>query len=45
MTRVLLNAGADLALKNHEGRTALSLAIENKDEEIVKLLKSRGAPE
>ena len=41
---LLLNAGADMSLKNHDGQTALSRAIENKDEEIVTLLKSRGAP-
>jgi ankyrin repeat protein len=42
---LLLNAGADLTIRDKEGQTALSLARENHQEEIVKLLKSRGAPE
>jgi ankyrin repeat protein len=41
----LLNAGADVTFQNHEGKTALALARENDKDEIVKLLKSRGAPE
>jgi len=41
-----LNAGADSALKDHEGKTALALAREKDDnDEAVKLLKQRGAPE
>jgi ankyrin repeat protein len=43
--RILLNAGADMTVKNNEGKTALRLAIESDQEDIVKLLKSRGAPE
>ena len=42
---LLVNAGADLTIKNNEGKTALSLARIGEQEEIVKLLKSRGAPE
>jgi ankyrin repeat protein len=42
---LLLNAGADLTIRDKEGKTALSLARDNDQEEIVKLLKSRGAPE
>lgn len=42
--RLLLNAGADLSVTNKDGQTALRLAIENQLEEIVQLLKSRGAP-
>jgi ankyrin repeat protein len=42
---LLLNAGADLTIKNKEGQTALSLARKGELGEIVKLLKSRGAPE
>ena len=43
----LLNAGADVTVTDKEGKTALSLArvIETGQEEIVTLLKSRGAPE
>jgi len=43
--RALLDAGADMSLRNKEGKTALALAIENNENEIIKLLKSRGAPE
>ena len=43
--KVLLNAGADVAVKNKEGKTALSLARENEHKEVVKLLEARGAPE
>jgi uncharacterized protein len=42
---LLLNAGADLTAKDNGGQTALSLARKNQQEEVVKLLKSRGAPE
>jgi ankyrin repeat protein len=43
--RVLVNAGADLSVKNKDGQTALGVAVKAGQEEIVKLLKSRGAPE
>ena len=43
--RVLIDAGADMSVKNKAGKTALAVAIENDQDEIVKLLKSRGAPE
>jgi len=44
-TLLLLNAGADFTLKDDEGQTALSLARKNEHHQVVKLLKSRGAPE
>lgn len=42
---LLLNAGADFTLKDKEGQTALSLARKGAQEDVIKLLKSRGAPE
>ena len=42
---LLLNAGADFTLKDKEGQTALSLARKSEQEDVIKLLKSRGAPE
>lgn len=41
--RLLLNGGADMSLKNKEGKTALALNAEQED--IAKLLRSRGAPD
>ncbi|MEK6333854.1 MAG: ankyrin repeat domain-containing protein [Acidobacteriota bacterium] len=43
--RALLNAGADMTIRNKEGLTALAMAINSEQEAVVKLLKSRGAPE
>lgn len=43
--RVLLNAGANMAIKNNDGDTALAMAIQYEQEDVVRLLKSRGAPE
>ena len=43
--RVLLNAGADLNARNKKGQTVLAIASEAGSEDLVKLLKSRGAPE
>jgi ankyrin repeat protein len=43
--QVLLNAGANMAIKNNDGDTVLAMAIRYKQEEVVQLLKSRGAPE
>ena len=43
--RALLNAGADVTFKDKEGKTALALARQNEQDEMVKLLESRGAPE
>ncbi len=43
--RMLLNTGADMSIKNKDGLTALGMAIKYEQEESVKLLKSRGAPE
>ncbi len=42
--RVLVNAGASVAIKNHDGETALAMAMRYDQAEIVQLLKSRGAP-
>lgn len=42
---LLLDAGADFTLKDKEGQTALSLARKREQEDVIKLLKSRGAPE
>jgi ankyrin repeat protein len=42
---LLLNAGADFTLKDKEGQTALSLARKSEQEDVIKLLQSRGAPE
>lgn len=41
--RILLDAGADMSLKNKEGKTALALNAEQED--IARLLRSRGARE
>ena len=43
--RVLLNAGANMSIKNNDGDTALAMAIRYEQEDVVQLLKSRGAPE
>jgi len=43
--KVLLNAGADLTAKNNEGKTALALALEAENNDVVNVLKERGAPE
>ena len=42
---ILLKARADVSLKDKDGLTALALARKNEEEEVVKLLVSRGAPE
>ncbi|PYS69175.1 MAG: ankyrin repeat domain-containing protein, partial [Acidobacteria bacterium] len=41
--RVLLNAGADMSIRTKDGKTALTL--NEQQEDIAKLLRSRGAPE
>jgi ankyrin repeat protein len=41
----LLNAGADLTSKNSAGQTALAIARQRDEEDLIKLLESRGAPE
>lgn len=41
----LLNAGADVTIKNNEGETALEMAIRYDQADVVRLLKSRGAPQ
>jgi len=45
VVRVLVNAGADLTIKNKDGETALVMARKGEQTEVVKLLESRGAPE
>jgi ankyrin repeat protein len=44
-TQTLLNAGADLTPKNSAGQTALAIARQHDQEDLIKLLESRGAPE
>ena len=44
-TMLLLNAGPDLSVKTKKDESALDLAIETKNGEMIKLLKSRGAVE
>ena len=41
----LLNAGVDPSIKNKDGLTALGMAIKYEQEELIKLFRSRGAPE
>jgi ankyrin repeat protein len=41
---ILLDAGADMSIKDNKGQTALGRARKSNQEEIVKLLESRGAP-
>ena len=43
--QVLLNAGANMAIKNNDGDTVLAMALKYKQEDVVQLLRSRGAPE
>ena len=43
--QVLLNAGANMTIKNNDGDTVLAMAIRYQQEDVVQLLKSRGAPE
>jgi ankyrin repeat protein len=43
--RALVHAGADMNLKDGEGKNALSLAIENEHRSIVRLLRAKGAQE
>jgi ankyrin repeat protein len=45
VVRVLINAGADLSIKNKDGETALGMARRYEQTESVKLLESRGAPQ
>ena len=41
--RLLLERGADVEVKNHNGMTALEVAAENGRNEVVKLLREHGA--
>jgi ankyrin repeat protein len=45
IVQVLLDGGADVKIRNNDGQSPLAIAREREDEGIVKLLKSRGAPE
>ncbi len=45
LVKYLILQGADVNLKAKDGTTALSLAIKEKNEEIIKMLKSKGAKE
>ena len=45
IVELLLKAGADVNIKNKDGKTALMLAQENNNTAIVELLKSAGAKE
>ncbi len=42
---LLLDKGADVKAKTNEGKTALMIAKEKRNTEIVKLLKQHGAKE
>jgi ankyrin repeat protein len=41
----LLNAGADLTFRDNARKTALGIARQNDDADMIKLLESRGAPD
>jgi ankyrin repeat protein len=43
--QALLNAGADLTLKDKEDRTALAIAKEYDHPQSIELLESRSAPD
>jgi ankyrin repeat protein len=43
LVKYLILKGADINLKAKDGTTALSLAIKEKNEEIIKMLKGKGA--
>jgi ankyrin repeat protein len=45
IVKELLNAGADVHAKDGRGRTALTIALEKDNKEIVNLLKKYGAQE
>ncbi|HKO35656.1 MAG TPA: ankyrin repeat domain-containing protein [Pyrinomonadaceae bacterium] len=45
IVQALLNAGANMAIKNNDGDTVLAMASRYKQDEVVQLLKARGAPE
>jgi ankyrin repeat protein len=44
-TKILLERGADVSIKNKDGLTALGIAIKNKRQSIALLLRSTGARE
>ena len=43
--QALLDAGADPNIKNKAGKTALQIAKEKKDDDIIQLLQEHGAKE
>ena len=45
LVKYLISKGANVNLKAKDGTSALSLAIINKNEEIIKILKTKGAKE
>jgi ankyrin repeat protein len=45
LVKYLISKGADVNLKAKDGTSALSLAIKEKNDEIIKILKAKGAKE
>jgi ankyrin repeat protein len=45
VAQMLLNAGANLNIRNFDGKTALTLAVEDKKNAIARLLREAGAIE
>ena len=43
--RLLLDAGADVSAKNKAGMTAMGLAKQINNQEVIQLLESAGAPQ
>jgi ankyrin repeat protein len=42
---LLLDKGAKMDVKDTQGKTPLALAVENRNDDAVKLLRERGAKE
>ena len=45
LVEYLISKGADVHLKAEDGTTALSLAVKEKNDKMIKLLKAKGAKE